>query len=393
MKWTTDEFTGRRLGKYEVLCRLAVGGMAEIFLGFARAGPFVSRPVVIKRILQEQRADPTAMRMLLDEARLTAQLSHPNVAQVFDLETADDEVLLVIEFITGANLEELAEVQRMRRETVPVGFTVAVIRETALGLSHAHGYRNSQGPAPIVHRDVTPRNVMVDFDGATKVLDFGIARAKGIERRTQVGMVRGTSAYMSPEQTVGKDLDPRTDLFSLGVVFHELLTGQRLFYKGNPIQEMAAVYEAEVTPPRKLNPQVPQPLDPIVMRLLEHKPEKRYQSAQEFVRELTVAVGTTAWGKDRCAAFIRERFSSRQNDIQKLVERIPQLSSHGEMPTIVGKPSEYTGEVEARTIVGPAGFTAPAPSSAPVHKSRWDLLLAAVASFLLGWLGHAFWSR
>ncbi|MDP2271096.1 MAG: serine/threonine-protein kinase [Archangium sp.] len=366
MKWTTDEFTGKRFGKYEVLCRLAIGGMAEIFLGFARSGPFVGRPVVIKRILNEQREDSNALQMLLDEAKMTATLSHPNVAQVMDLESDGEEILLVIEFITGANVEEIVEAYTTRQEPVPLGFAIAVIREAAQGLGHAHAHKNSRGESmPIIHRDVTPRNVMVDFEGATKVLDFGIARAKGSERRTQAGMVRGTTAYMSPEQAVGKELDPRTDLFSLGTIFHELLTGQRLFYKGNPGQEMAAVYEGEIPLPSKVNRRVPKALDTVVMRILERKLEKRYQTATEFIRDLSLAAGSTAWAKDRCADLVRERFSARQKDIEKLVVRIPRAAppaapsapAYPEGRTIVSKaqpaPINDT-DSGARTMVGAA---------------------------------------
>ncbi|MFO0599260.1 MAG: protein kinase [Myxococcaceae bacterium] len=345
MKWTTDEFTGKRFGKYEVLCRLAIGGMAEIFLGFARSGPFVGRPVVIKRILNEQREDPNAMQMLLDEAKNTATLMHPNVAQVMDLETADDEVLLVIEFITGANIEELVEVYTARQEPLPLGFAITVVREAAQGLGHAHAHKNSRGELlPIIHRDVTPRNVMCDFDGQIKVLDFGIARAKGSERRTQAGMVRGTTAYMSPEQAVGKELDPRTDLFSLGIIFHELLTGQRLFYKGNPGQEMAAVYEGEIPLPSKANRRVPRQLDAVVMRLLERKLDKRYQTAGEMVRDLALAAGSTAWGRDRCAELLRTSFSARQADVEKLIARIPNRAP----PAALGGGPAYP---EGRTMI------------------------------------------
>lgn len=368
MKWTTDEFTGRRFGKYEVLCRLAIGGMAEIFLGFARAGPFIGRPVVIKRILNEQREDPNALQMLLDEAKMTATLSHPNVAQVMDLESDGEEILLVIEFITGANVEEIVDAYTARQEPVPLGFAITVIREAAQGLGHAHGHKNSRGELmPIIHRDVTPRNVMVDFEGATKVLDFGIARAKGSERRTQAGMVRGTTAYMSPEQAIGKELDPRTDLFSLGTIFHELLTGQRLFYKGNPGEEMAAVYEGEIPLPSKVNRRVPKALDTVVMRILERKLDKRYQTALEFIRDLSLAAGSTAWGKERCAELVRERFSARQKDIEKLIVRIPNRSAPASSPpnapaypegrTIVSKAQlapTSTGENDARTMIGAA---------------------------------------
>lgn len=371
MKWTTDEFTGKRFGKYEVLCRLAVGGMAEIFLGFARAGPFVGRPVVIKRILNEQREDPNALQMLLDEAKMTATLSHQNVAQVMDLENHEEDVLLVIEFITGANVEELVEAYTARQEPVPLGFAISVIREAAQGLGHAHQHKSARGePQPIVHRDVTPRNVMVDFDGNTKVLDFGIARAKGSERRTQAGMVRGTTAYMSPEQAIGKELDPRSDLFSLGTIFHELLTGKRLFYKGNPGQEMAAVYEGEIPVPSQVNRRVPRALDSVVMRMLERKLDKRYQNATELIRDLSLAAGSTAWSRERCAELVKERFTARQKDIEKLVSRIPQRSpSYPEVRTIVTRGPVSMSQLNdddaaaARTMIGgqPLGERRPPP--------------------------------
>lgn len=382
MKWSTDEFTGKRFGKYEVLCRLAIGGMAEIFLGFARAGPFVGRPVVIKRILNEQREDPNALQMLLDEAKMTATLSHQNVAQVMDLETDGEDVLLVIEFITGANVEELVDAYTARQEPVPLGFAISVIREAAQGLGHAHQHKNSKGDAqPIVHRDVTPRNVMVDFDGNTKVLDFGIARAKGAERRTQAGMVRGTTAYMSPEQAIGKEPDPRSDLFSLGTIFHELLTGKRLFYKGNPGQEMAAVYEGEIPIPSQANRRVPKALDAVVMRMLERKIDKRYQNATELIRDLSLAAGSTAWTRERCAELVKERFAARQKDIDKLVTRIPQRNpSYPEVRTIVTKGPVSLSQLNdddaagARTLVGaqPLGERRPPVQTDPGREVATD---------------------
>lgn len=380
MKLVTDEFTGRRFGKYEVLCRLAVGGMAEIFLAFPRSGPFTGRAVVLKRILSEQREDPAALQMLIDEAKLTATLSHPNVAQVLDLEVEHDEVLLVIEFIAGANLEEVVDAYKQRQEAVPLGFALAAIREAAQGLGHAHTHKNSRGePVPIIHRDVTPRNVMVDFDGSIKMLDFGIARVKGSERRTQVGMVRGTTAYMSPEQAIGKELDPRTDLFSLGIISHELLTGQRLFHRGNPAQEMAAVYEEEIPPPSKVNRRVPKALDAVVLQALDRRIDKRYQSATEFVRDLSLAAGSTTWTRERCAELARQQFASRQKDIDKLLARMPGTAPpFPEGRTQVYRPSSPAlndGEVEARTVVNQGPLVSrprPAPPTDPFQEPVTD---------------------
>ncbi|MBL8920833.1 MAG: protein kinase [Myxococcaceae bacterium] len=343
MRLVPDEFTGRHYGKYEVLCRLAVGGMAEIFLGFARSGPFANRPVVLKNILPEQREDPVALQMLLDEARVTATLSHANVAQVVDLERAGEDVLMVIEFIQGANVEEIVEAWTKLGEAVPLGYAITAIREAAQGLAHAHLHKDAKGQAqPIVHRDVTPRNIMTGFEGSTKMLDFGIARAMGAQRRTVAGMVRGTTAYMSPEQAVGKDLDPRSDLFSLGIIFHELLTGQRLFYRGNPGAEMAAVYEAEIVPPSRVNRRVPRPLDAVVMKALERNRDKRYQSAVDLIRELSLAAGSTSWPRERCAEMVRERFAERRRDMDKLLERVPREPASGstDQHSLLQEPSE-----------------------------------------------------
>ena len=342
MKLAPDEFTGRSYGKYEVLCRLAVGGMAEIFLGFARSGPFANRAVVLKNILPEQREDPVALQMLLDEARVTATLSHANVAQVVDLERAGEDVLMVIEFIQGANLEEIVEAWTKQSEPVPLGYAISVIREAAQGLAHAHMHKDARGQAqPIVHRDVTPRNIMTGFEGATKVLDFGIARAMGAQRRTVAGMVRGTTAYMSPEQAVGKDLDPRSDLFSLCVIFHELLTGQRLFLRGNAGAEMAAVYESEIPLPSKVNRRVPKSLDAVVMKGLERNRDKRYQSAVDLIRDLSLAAGSTAWSKERCAEMVKDRFADRLRNTEKLLARMPRESlGSTDQHAAVSEPSE-----------------------------------------------------
>jgi hypothetical protein len=187
------------------------------------------------------------------------------------------------------------------------------------------------------------------------MLDFGIARAKGAERRTQVGMVRGTTAYMSPEQAIGKELDPRTDLFSLGIIFHELLTGQRLFHRGNPAQEMAAVYEGEIPLPSKVNRRVPRALDAVVMRALERSIEKRYQSALEFVRDLSLAAGSTTWSRERCAELTRQQFAARQKDIDQLLSKIPgKAPPFPEGRTVVHRgptPSPAEDEGAARTLI------------------------------------------
>lgn len=369
MEWSEDEFTGKRFGKYEVLCRLAVGGMAELFLAFPRSGDHLGEPVVLKRILADQREDENALQMLLDEAKLTATLNHPNVARVLDLEVDGEEVLLVIELIAGANMEEIVAIYQERQEAVPLGMTLTVVREAAQGLAHAHAHLDAKGrPSPIVHRDVTPRNIMVDFEGVTKMLDFGIARAMGTQRRTVAGMVRGTTAYMSPEQAIGKDVDPLSDIFSLGVIFHELLTGQRLFAKTNPGEEMAAVYEGEIPLPSRVNRRVPKPLDAVVMRALEREKSKRYQNGLELIRDLLLTAGSTAWSHERCAEAVREKFAGRRIDVSRLVATIP-LAELGAQPA----PSAP----EARTLIASRGGMAAVSPSMTSDEDGSKTVLAA----------------
>ncbi len=365
MPYVADEFTGRTFGKYEVLCRMTVGGMAEIFLGFTRSGPFAYKPVVLKRILSEHREDESSLQMLIDEARITATLNHENVARVLDLDIAGDEVILVIEFISGATLDELVHVATEKKEVVPLGFVLTAIRDCAQGLHHAHSHKDAAGkPMPIIHRDVTPKNLMVDFEGIGKVLDFGIARAMGAARRTVAGMVRGTSAYMSPEQAIDSKMDIRTDIFSLGTIFHELLTGQRLFYKGNAGKEMAAVYEQEVPPPSSVNRRVPKALDAVVLKALERPLTKRYQTALELVRDISLASGSTMWAPDRCADLVRTKFAKRRDDMIKLQPLMGQRESEVGSHTMPGRPV-FQGGRPTQQVSSPRSATPRPQTSTP----------------------------
>lgn len=395
MAFVADEFTGRSLGSYQLLARLAVGGMAEIFLATATEGPFVGKPVVLKRILPDHREDPASLQMLIDEAKVTATLSHRHIAQVLDLVRDDDEVLLVIEFIRGATLEELVDHAAQRKEQLPLGLVLATVRDVAMALHHAHSHKNQKGqPQPIIHRDVTPKNVMIDFDGISKVLDFGIARAAGASRRTVAGMVRGTSAYMSPEQATDGTVDTRSDLFSLGIIFHELLVGQRLFQRGNPSQEMAAVYEAPIPAPSSVNRRVPKALDQVVMKALERHADRRYQSALDLLRDLGLAAASTTWSDERCAEFVGSRFAQRRDAIAKLLKEQGVTASAGitTAPARVAFPElELTGDAEPRTVVEhrpqvdtgtqPATPTVTAPSSpGPSETMTGSTPSAALAS-------------
>ncbi|MDY7233164.1 serine/threonine-protein kinase [Hyalangium rubrum] len=353
-----DAFSGRMLGKYEVLCRLSTGGMAEIFLAAQRGLAGFRKLVVLKQILPDIKGEEEFVRMFLDEARVTAVFNHPHIAQVYDLDVADGELFLAMEFVQGATLVEVAKACRAANEPIPIGLSLAAARDTALALHYAHTFTDPLGrPASVIHRDVAEKNIMVTYEGVTKLLDFGIAKNLARKSRTQVGMVKGTSGYMSPEQILGEPLDPRSDLFSLGVVLHECLTGLRLFHAKNPMEGAGAVLQGQVPAPSRSNKSVPPELDAIVLRTLSRKREDRYASTLEFARALERAVGPLIWHPEQNAELIRRLFSERREQTRQLLMAGQALSG------------DATGEVRVSQIFSLAAFqqapVQPEESTAP----------------------------
>lgn len=312
---------GRQMGKYEVLCRLSTGGMAEIFLASQRGLGGFHKLVVLKTILPDIKGEEEFVRMFLDEAKVTAAFNHPHIAQVYDLDVAQNgELFLAMEFVPGATLVEVARACRQARTSIPLGFTLASVRDTALALHYAHTFTDLRGRAsPIIHRDVAEKNIMVTYEGVTKLLDFGIAKSLMREGRTQVGTVKGTSGYMSPEQIMGQPLDARSDLFSLGVVLHECLTGLRLFHGKTPEACMTAVLRAEVVPPSRINPEVPPELDAVVLKSLARQREDRYATTLEFARALERAVGAHIWHPEQSGELMQRLFAERREQTRELL--------------------------------------------------------------------------
>ncbi|AKQ70083.1 Serine/threonine kinase PKN13 [Myxococcus hansupus] len=310
----------RSLGKYEVLCRLSTGGMAEIFLASQRGLAGFHKLVVLKQILPDIRGEEEFVRMFLDEAKVTAAFNHPHIAQVYDLDIADGELFLSMEFVPGATLVEVARACRQAQTPIPMGYSLMAVRDTAVALHYAHTFTDPLGrPSPVIHRDVAEKNIMVTYEGVTKLLDFGIAKSLARASRTAVGMVKGTSGYMSPEQIMGEQLDARSDLFSLGVVLHECLTGMRLFYAKQADAMMNAVLRCEVTPPSRTNKHVPPELDAIVMRALSKRREDRYASTLEFARAIERAVGPLIWHPEQSSELMLRLFSDRRDQTRQLL--------------------------------------------------------------------------
>jgi serine/threonine protein kinase len=346
------------MGNYEVLCRLSTGGMAEIFLASKRGLAGFHKPVVLKKILPDIQGQEEFVRMFLDEAKVTAAFNHPHIAQVFDLDVAEGELFLAMEFVPGATLLEVARACRVGGEPMPIGFGLAAVRDTALALHYAHTFTDALGqPSPVIHRDVAEKNIMVTYEGVTKLLDFGIAKNLAGAHRTQVGMVKGTSGYMSPEQILGEPLDARSDLFSLGVVLHECLTGMRLFPGKVPSVVWNAVLKGPIAEPSRTNKAVPPELDAIVLKALARRREDRYATTLEFARELERAVGPLIWLPERSGELLRRLFAERREQTRQL------LAS--------GRTAGGTGEVKLAQLFPDREAPAtppPAPAAPPVSS-------------------------
>ena len=315
-----DDFTGRQFGRFEVLCKLGEGGMSQVFLAWQKSVGGFRRAVVLKRILEEIRHDKAFLRMFLQEAKITSGLSHGNIAALHDLSHEDDELFMVMEFVPGATLVEVAKACSAAKEMIPIGLTVAVVRDTALALHYAHTFKDSSGRnRPVIHRDIAEKNIMVSFEGTTKLLDFGIARQEGREGLTQVGMVKGTAGYMSPEQVRGEPVDGRTDVFSLGVVLHECLTGQRLFRRENRSDEIHALLTDPIAAPSQRNRAISMELDSVVMKALSRQREHRFARAREMALALDRAAAPLMWDAEQRGDFLVRHFAARQLQIQQLL--------------------------------------------------------------------------
>ena len=274
-----------KIGRYELLHKIAAGGMAEVFLArqWGQGGFF--RDVVIKRLFPHYAEHEHALRMFQDEARLLAELSHPNIPQVYDLGYSDGFWFLAMEHVGGVTLTDLCRTAAKLQRPMPLAVAIGIVMQVCLALHHAHERRDREGKAlRIVHRDVTPHNIIITLDAVVKVLDFGVAQTSA-RVDTDAGAVRGTYAYMGPEQVRGKPLDKRADVFALGVILYELTTGRRLF-RGSDIEIMTSIVERDVTPPSRHVPNYPPELEQIVLQALSRDRARRTVSAAHLAHAL-----------------------------------------------------------------------------------------------------------
>ncbi len=337
-------------GRYEPLFRLGLGGMAEVFVARMRGEGGFERLVALKRMLPHLVEDSRFVDMFLDEARIAANVQSPHVVATLDLGRATNgELYLVMELVLGVSLGYLLKVAHEGGHTLPIDVAADVVAQAARGLHDAHEARTPLGrPLGIVHRDVAPKNILVGYDGRVRVSDFGVARALARLSVTAPGQMKGTWSYASPEQATGQPIDPRSDVFSLGVVAWECFAGRRLFTGNDPLSLVQQVKNGAMPTLRSVRPDVPAAIDAVVMRALCRDPAQRFRSALEMAVELSRAarVGDADLARRRTAEHVAQLAGERIEGLRSRIERHV-AGQGGDTAAALAMPSEHPRAPEA----------------------------------------------
>jgi len=353
----------RRFGRYTLVKKLATGGMAEIWLARQSGLAGFNRFVVIKKILAHLSEEKTFVDMFLDEARTSAQLNHPNIVQIYDLGREGDSYFIAMELISGEDLAAIADRGRRTGHPLPVTLAARIVADTCKALHYAHHLRGSTGrPLEIVHRDVSPQNILVTYGGDVKVVDFGIAKAASRSEHTKTGMLKGKFSYMSPEQCRGAPLDLRSDIFALGIVLYESITGTRLFKHDSELMILDMITKRSVPPPSRVRSGIPEALDRIALRALAKSPDRRYSDALDLGRDLERFLLSMHQpsGHTDLAAHMQALFSDRIAEQQRLIE----LASRDDFEErFLVDPSSMSDHLSAPPVARSAAASSPASSA------------------------------
>ncbi|MHB8876965.1 MAG: serine/threonine protein kinase [Myxococcaceae bacterium] len=339
-----------QLGKYRLLKLIAAGGMGEVFLAKSEGPAGFAKTFVIKCILRHLATDPTFVDMFLNEARLAALLSHPNIVQIFELGQEEGTYFIAMEYVRGRSLKALKQKLYERRELFSPVLAARLCAQALQGLHYAHTLTDEAGaPLHVVHRDISPDNVLVSVDGQVKLVDFGIAKAANAVSTTRTGTIKGKYAYMAPEQLTGATVDGRTDVYSMGVVLYELMTGSRPYSAPTEPSLINTILTTRPTPPRERNPELPAVLGDIIMTAMEKDPSARYATAEDMAQALEefITQSGTALTQGHIGKFVKELFGDE-------ITQGP-ITSSGSRPSQVGS---KVGSKPAAPVVAPLPPTA-----------------------------------
>ncbi len=343
---------GEAFGDYTLLDRIATGGMAEVWRARRRGVEGFQKTVAIKKILSHLTGSQDFITMFIDEAKLAAQLSHNNIIQIYDLGKVGDDFFIAMEHVDGKDLRSILTASQESSRPIPLGLGLLIVSAVARALEYAHRKRDFDGDAMgLVHRDVSPQNVMISYEGTIKLCDFGIVKAVAKASTTQMGALKGKLQYMSPEQAWGKSVDARSDIFSLGSVFYEVLTGSQLFSGESEISVLDAVRECRISSPREIVPEIPEEVAAIVGKALAKSPDERFQTAGDLEHEIRAVLDNL-------------RTTPRQKDLARYLHGLFDLPKSGAVA--LATPGATDGA--APDPLSPAGLEAPAlvaPSVAP----------------------------
>jgi len=376
---------GQQLLHYRVLGMIAEGGMSEVYLARDRERPADNALVVLKRVRPHLLIDSRFETMFENEARLAKLIDHPNVVEVYGLERSDDNLLLSMEFLSGKNLLAIGKTCDTGGFWVPHNLLAHVVAGAAAGLHHAHSLRDEQRrPLKLVHRDMSPENIIVTFDGRTKVVDFGVAKARLTPDTTQLGVVKGKLNYLAPEAIKGMPLDARADIYALGVTLYLFLTARFPYTAASADQLLDLMFGAEPAPPRKYNDQVPAALESICMRCLEKERDNRYQTAHEVSEALlrhNREAGTSV-SADQVSAFLDQLYPRERDPMRRWLDAVlaekpvavvpdvapglaPPVMQHG------GTAEMRSGETEDANPMPPAEIE---PADSQARTDMWSVV-------------------
>jgi serine/threonine protein kinase len=355
-----------KLDQYQILGRIALGGMAEVYKAVSRGVEGFEKVVAIKRILPHVAEDEEFITMFKDEARIAAQLQHSNIAQIYELKSEGETFYIVLEYVPGKDLRALFEHGRAVKRAMPLAQACYIIMQVCEGLEYAHNKKDRHGrPLGLIHRDVSPPNVLVSYEGEVKLIDFGVAKAAGRASQTQAGILKGKFGYMSPEQVRGATIDRRSDVFSLGAVLWEILCNQRLFQAETDFATLEKVRTVAVDPPSRINPAVSTKLEQIVMRSLHADLSVRYQTAAELHDALQAFMFEEGlfYSRKNLAEWMQEHFAK---DIEAEKEKARQVPPAP--PSKPAAPKSTTmppGSRPPGPPIRPGGNKPPPPPAAP----------------------------
>lgn len=374
-----------------MVTKLATGGMAELFLARERGIGGLERLVVIKRIKPRLARDPSFVDMFLREARIVARLNHPNIVQIFELGEEAGEYFIAMEYIHGSTVRELQVLAERDGTSFPIEIALTIAIQACKGLQAAHELKDLEGnPLSLVHRDVSPHNLMCTSKGYVKLLDFGVAKSTKGTEQTYSGNLKGKFAYMSPEQCQGEELDPRSDIFGLGIVLWEMLAGTRLFKREKDLDMMRAVLKEETAPPGQHNPAVTPEIDAVVLKALQKDRSDRFETARAMRKALVQAARKAGLhtGEDELAEFTRriagEQLDERRETMQDAMERSLSSRERDHLLHVTGSDSRSAvsaSRANAATVIErPSSDSGSNPSGSHPHQDRSDFSSSSSSS-------------